>query len=146
MVVCFVRFCLIMWIMYFYCYVLCILNVRYALFCVFFFIVLFYVLFMCKCVFCYCRRVSTQLQLTNISYHIKCMKTVRFSLLTVLECKYRCLLECDALSLGTEKPRFWGNIKITHSDIYPLPWILRMQVCPKRWYSVSHSLPNPAFL
>jgi len=32
--------------------------------------VLFYVLFVCKCVLYYCYRVSTQLQLTNISYHI----------------------------------------------------------------------------
>jgi hypothetical protein len=33
-------------------------------------IVLFYVLFVCKCVLYYCQRVSTQLHLTNISYHI----------------------------------------------------------------------------
>jgi hypothetical protein len=32
-------------------------------------IVLFYVLFVCKCVMYYCHWVSTQLQLTNISYH-----------------------------------------------------------------------------
>jgi hypothetical protein len=30
----------------------------------------FYVLFVCKCVLYYCNRVATQLQLTNISYHI----------------------------------------------------------------------------
>ena len=32
--------------------------------------VLFYVSFVCKCVLYYCHRVTTQVQLTNISYHI----------------------------------------------------------------------------
>jgi len=41
----------------------------YVLFCVFCFIVFFCVLFVCKCVLYYRHRVSTQLQLTNISYH-----------------------------------------------------------------------------
>ena len=63
--------------MYFYCYVYvfslscsCIFIIMYVLFCIFCFIVLFCVLFVCKCVLYYGHRVSTQLQLTNISYHI----------------------------------------------------------------------------
>jgi len=31
---------------------------------------LFHILFICKCVLYYCHRVTTQLQLANISYHI----------------------------------------------------------------------------
>jgi hypothetical protein len=45
-------------------------------FCVVLYIVCFVsfcVLFLCKCVLNYCHRVATQLQLTNISYHIICL-------------------------------------------------------------------------
>ena len=47
---------------------LCIFIVMYVPLCVFYFFVLFCVLFVCKCVLYCCHRVSTQLQLTNISY------------------------------------------------------------------------------
>jgi len=48
-------------------YILIVMCVLFSVFC---FIVLFCVLFVCKCVLYYCHRVATQLQLTNISYHI----------------------------------------------------------------------------
>jgi uncharacterized membrane protein YciS (DUF1049 family) len=42
------------------------------------FIVLFYVLFVCQCVLYYCHWVSTQLQLTDISHHIKCARRYNY--------------------------------------------------------------------
>jgi hypothetical protein len=48
---------------------ICVVIVTYVPFWIFRFNVLFCVLLMCKCVLYYCHRVSTQLQLTNMSYH-----------------------------------------------------------------------------
>jgi len=46
--------------------------------------VLFYVLSVCKCVLYHCHRVSTQLQLTNMSYHIISYKQLCFDSLKSL--------------------------------------------------------------
>jgi hypothetical protein len=64
--------------MWFLLLFLCTLIFIYVIFCVFCFIVLFCVLFVCKCVLYYCHRVATQLQLTNISYHIKQKLKLKF--------------------------------------------------------------------
>ena len=50
--------------------VICVVLLLFLLFYVLFVFVLFFVLFVCKCVLYYCHWVLTQLQLTNISYHI----------------------------------------------------------------------------
>jgi len=46
---------------------LCILIVKYVPF----YVMCCFVLFVCKCVLDYCHWVSTQLQLTNVSYHTR---------------------------------------------------------------------------
>jgi hypothetical protein len=66
-VFCMLRFKFVNYVFLLLC--LYILIVVYVLFCIFYFIVLFCVLFVCKRVMHYCHRLSTQFQLTNISYH-----------------------------------------------------------------------------
>ena len=62
--------CVVLWlIVLFYVCVLCLCCSKFncVVLCL---IVLFCVLFMCNCVLYYCHRVSTQLQLTNISLSV----------------------------------------------------------------------------
>ena len=66
-------FCMLLFNFVYYIFLplcLCILIFMYVPCQVLCFIVLFCVLFVCKCVLYYCRRISTKLQLKNISYHI----------------------------------------------------------------------------
>jgi len=44
----------------------------------------FYMLFVCNCVLYYCHRVSAQLQLTNISYHIIMLETTELTVSAVI--------------------------------------------------------------
>ena len=76
---------------------LCILFIMDVLFWAFCFIVLFCVLFVCKCVLYCCHRMSTQLQLTVISYHIKSYHIVSFrkSNSRLTECVWLVSLQVD---------------------------------------------------
>jgi hypothetical protein len=62
---------------YLYKYNVCILIGTYLMSLVFFFIVLFCLLPVCKCVLYTCNLVSSQLQLTNITYHINGIIDIR---------------------------------------------------------------------
>jgi hypothetical protein len=64
----------------YFCVVLCIVFLCCSMHCLFF--LSFCVLFVCKCVLYSCHRVSTQLQLTNIS-NLHTSKTVRIVLSSV---------------------------------------------------------------
>ena len=64
---CLVFICVVLLLFVLFCCYLCCSVVICVVLLLF---VLFYVLFVCKCVLYYCHRVSTHLQLTNISIHI----------------------------------------------------------------------------
>jgi hypothetical protein len=93
--------------MYSYCYViyyfvtviiLIVMDVPFWVFC---FILLFCALFVCKCVLYYRHLVSTQLQLTNISYHQLCVlfnNVIRPTLAnSVLVTNHLPLCNCDSV-------------------------------------------------
>jgi len=64
---CTVVICVVRLLFVLYCFYLCCTVVICVVLLLF---VLYYVLFVCKCVLYYCHRMTTQLQLTNISYII----------------------------------------------------------------------------
>ena len=84
-----------------YCFVvLCIVLLFYVLYCCFMYcLLLFYVLFVlycsmyCLCVNAYCHRVTTQLPLTNISYHINTV---------TLKLRRTCSIHIIVAALGIE--------------------------------------------
>jgi hypothetical protein len=59
-----------------------------VLFYVLFIVLLFHVLFLCECVLYYCHRLSTQLQLTNISYHIVSYHIISYHIISYHNISY----------------------------------------------------------
>jgi len=74
--------------------------------------VLFYTLFVCNCVLYYSYRVSTQLQLTNISYHI----IIHFSTKVFYEPLFTNIVVCFLLiSAEKQYDQLWCTWKIIHA-------------------------------
>ena len=99
----------IMYIMYSYYYVslfllLCVFRSR--LLC---FIVLFCVLFVCKCVLYYCHRVSTQLQLSNISYQTHRFTCVSHEIKTTFLCVTGCIINSPFDTFDVVSGNFYFN-------------------------------------
>ena len=92
-------------------------NSLFVLFYVLFVFVLLYILFVCKCVLYYCHRVSTELQLTNISFHL---------------IYYRYTFYCTSC---TERYKMLHIIVYAYSFIHSVYWI-------SRCLQAAHILPN----
>jgi hypothetical protein len=71
-----IYFCVVLCIVFLCCSMYCFFVLFYVLFV---FFLSFCVLFVCKCVLYYCHRVTTQLQLINISYTRGCIDTICLS-------------------------------------------------------------------
>ena len=72
--------------------------------------VLFCVLFVCKCVLYYCHLVSTQLQLTNISYIVSYRTTASI----VHQALYACPLSTFIVRIDQHDP--YGVFKFRHCE------------------------------
>jgi glucan phosphoethanolaminetransferase (alkaline phosphatase superfamily) len=104
-----------------FCVVLCI--VCFVSFCV---------LFVCKCVLYYCHRVTAQLQLTNISYHIYQFKPLTLDLICQITLTFRAH-NCSssyAINWAAETPRLlsvWSYDLLTRLKLgRGMSWFLQV--------------------
>ena len=93
------------------------MNICMCIFC----FVSFYVLFVCKCVLYYCHWVTTQLQLTNISYHIITLRgpgMCGFCLNAVCTPQIRTKYECLVWSGTSDMQTCPSAISLCHKFVW----------------------------
>ena len=78
-------------------------------------IVLFFVLFVCKCVLYYCHRMSTQLQLTNISYRIVSYSIIWYDIISYHNMSYVISYQININPSATNVIYIYIYIWSTHS-------------------------------
>jgi hypothetical protein len=107
-------------------------------------IVLFYVLFACKCVLYYCYRVSIQLQLTNISYHIiSYIISYRTShhiiSYHIISYQYHTLTRFNAFTTVTYDP---NTLVLRNKSSAPLPPVGK-SITVNKYHIISHIKSHP---